>query len=222
MNIDQVKLDRKENNYFFIDIDNFFFEKLIHYVPSNIETYHLTLLSLLWSALVIVFGYLSSTNIQWLCASSVIIVAHYITDMLDGKVGKLRDTGLVKWGYYMDHFFDYIFMASIFIGYSFLLNAFFKFLLFGLFALLTGFMIHTFLYFSVTNKFKISWYRLGPTELRFFGVLINLLAMFLGAKIFSYVLIIFIIISTILLIMTVYKTQLLFWEIDMKAKVKNS
>ena len=39
------------------------------------------------------------------------IVLHYFTDHFDGKLGKYRDTGLRKWGFYMDHLFDYGFLV---------------------------------------------------------------------------------------------------------------
>jgi hypothetical protein len=45
----------------------------------------------------------------------------YVTDHYDGKIGKYRNTGLVRWGYYMDHLLDYVFLCSIIIGYAFIL-----------------------------------------------------------------------------------------------------
>ena len=44
-----------------------------------------------------------------------------MTDHYDGKIGKYRNTGLVRWGYYMDHLLDYFFLASVIIGYAFIL-----------------------------------------------------------------------------------------------------
>jgi phosphatidylglycerophosphate synthase len=31
-----------------------------------------------------------------------VIVFQYITDLLDGEIGRKRNTGLIKWGFYMD------------------------------------------------------------------------------------------------------------------------
>jgi len=35
-------------------------------IPTYIQTYHLTLLTLLWSLLALVFGHLAAQNISWL------------------------------------------------------------------------------------------------------------------------------------------------------------
>jgi hypothetical protein len=49
----------------------------------------------------------------------------WFTDCLDGALGRYRDTGIPKWGYYMDHFLDFVFMcialntAIIFFGTGF-------------------------------------------------------------------------------------------------------
>ena len=88
-------------------------------IPKNIETWHLTLMTIVWCAGVLIFGYLSKYNMNWLWGSSVMIACQYITDLFDGAVGRHRNTGLIKWGYYADHFLDYMFMSCILIGYSF-------------------------------------------------------------------------------------------------------
>ena len=90
-------------------------------IPRWLETYHLTLLTPVWSILIVVFGYLSSRDLRWLWMVNLMIAFHYLTDHFDGKLGKFRDTGLRKWGFYMDHLFDYGFLCAILIGYSFLL-----------------------------------------------------------------------------------------------------
>ena len=49
---------------------------------------------------------------------SLMIVLQYLTDLFDGEVGRQRNTGLIKWGFYMDHFLDYLFLSSlVFVGY---------------------------------------------------------------------------------------------------------
>src|SRR3954466_7368065 len=67
-------------------------------VPRWLETYHLTLLTLVWCAFILLFGWMAKRNIQWLWMVSVMIVLQYLTDLFDGAIGRARDTGLVKWG----------------------------------------------------------------------------------------------------------------------------
>ena len=87
-------------------------------IPSWIETYHLTLLTPFWSLGIVGFCYLAKFNLRWLWMVNLMIVLHYFTDHFDGKLGKYRDTGLCKWGFYMDHLFDYGFLCSILLGYT--------------------------------------------------------------------------------------------------------
>ena len=65
-----------------------FVAKYVTRVPRFLETYHLTLLTLVWCALILVFGWMAKSNIQWLWMVSVMIVFQYITDLFDGAVGR--------------------------------------------------------------------------------------------------------------------------------------
>jgi phosphatidylglycerophosphate synthase len=77
----------------------------------------------LWSTGTVIFGWLARDNRVWLHAMSVMVFGQWLTDSLDGSLGKLRKQGLVKWGFYMDHLLDFLFAGSIVIAYSFLVNA---------------------------------------------------------------------------------------------------
>jgi len=70
-------------------------------IPCWLETYHLTLLTPVWSIMIAVFGYLAARDLRWLWLVNLMIVLHYFTDHFDGKLGKFRDTGLRKWGFYL-------------------------------------------------------------------------------------------------------------------------
>lgn len=90
--------------------------EIIPYLPSFINTYNLTLISIIWSSLTIYAGYKAQKNVNWLYLVIACIYLHLTTDNLDGAVGKYRNTGAVKWGYFMDHSMDFIFINSIFIS----------------------------------------------------------------------------------------------------------
>ena len=83
----------------------------------------MTPLTPVWSIGIVLFGYLAVRDLRWLWLVNLMIVLHYFTDHFDGKLGKFRDTGLRKGGFYLDHLFDYGFLCSILIGYSFLWRA---------------------------------------------------------------------------------------------------
>ncbi len=86
-------------------------------IPQPILSHHLTAVTLIWSAGTILFGYLAIDDRVWLHGMSVMVVGQWLTDSLDGTLGKYRKQGLVKWGFYMDHLLDFVFAGSIVIAY---------------------------------------------------------------------------------------------------------
>src|ERR1044072_3349482 len=151
-------------------------------IPRWLETYHLTLLTPFWCLGIVGFSYLAASNLRWLWMVNVMIVLHYFTDHFDGKLGKYRDTGLFKWGFYMDHLFDYGFLCSILLGYTLLIpeRAFFNMLL--VLCVFSALMFHTYLLLATTEQFKVSFGWFGPTEMRVALVVINGLIIKFGTR----------------------------------------
>lgn len=191
-------------------------------IPRRVETYHLTWLTLLWSVLIACGSYLAGRNIKWLWLVSLMIALHYVTDFLDGKLGKYRQTGLVKWGFLMDHFLDYFFLCSLLIGYSFILPPASTFHLFLVFAVFAGFMLHSFLAFAVTGKLRISVCKLGPTEFRLALITINTLLIYYGTKKMIVALPYVAFFSLIALCLNAYRTQKAIWRIEMRGETPRS
>jgi len=175
-------------------------------LPSFLNGYNLTWLNIPWIVLILFFGWLAKNNISWLWASTAVIVLQYITDCLDGAVGRYRKSGLNKWGYYMDHLLDYLFVGAIIIGYSFIVPDSY-FLLLAITALLGGFHINTHLITNLSNQFQMGYAKIGPTELRVFIITLNVLAIFFGSKIIATVLPYFTILLLVVLSFSIYKRQ---------------
>jgi len=192
---------------------------LLPMVPKWLETYHLTLSTVIWSLLIVLFSFLARFNIKWMWLTSLMIVFQYITDLLDGAVGRKRNTGLIKWGYYMDHFLDYIFLCSILIGYSMLVRDYNKYVLFFVLALFGAYMVNSFLSFAATNEFKIAYLGIGPTEIRLIFIIANALLILSKNNMMVERAIPFVLgFSAFGLFITVYRTQEMLWRIDMKNK----
>lgn len=214
---------------------------LVPKVPNFIQTYHLTYMTLLWCIWILVFSYIASKNwLWWLHFVSVFIFLQYITDLLDGEVGRRRNTGLIKWWYFMDHFLDFIFLCSIVIGYVFImpktieqigvinfqlflfpLEINYYYLMFYTISIFVWFMIVSFLSFSATNKFQIAYYWFWPTEIRIFFIIFNTSLIFFPEYTLNYFVPIMLLMWGIGLIFLVYKTQKELWKIDMEEKEKN-
>lgn len=209
--------DKKESDSPVVEYEMGIAAKIVPKFPQWIETYHLTLLTLLWSVLIILFGYLSKENLNWLWLSSLMIIFQYLSDLFDGKLGKYRKTGLIKWGYYMDHFLDFIFLCVIIISYAFLLPAGYLYILFFL-TVAGAFMVNSFLLFSVTNKFEITFFKIGPTEGRAIFIILNTLIIFFGSNFLKVSLPYIISFLALALIIVVFSTQKKIWKIDMDNK----
>ena len=210
--------DQKVGKWLLVTYENRFREYLLPKVPKKVETYHLTLSTLLWCFLIIVFSFLAKYNIHCLWVVSLSIFMQYITDLLDGAIGRRRNTGLIKWGFYMDHLLDYLFLCSILIGYSLLLPDQFKYALFFILALFGSFMVNSFLSFAATNEFQISYLGIGPTEVRIIFIIVNTLLIFFGPTYMVHSMPYILLASAFGFFVTVYKTQKVMWALDMKTK----
>jgi archaetidylinositol phosphate synthase len=213
---------RKTNTSFLSPWERRMIPFILPRIPAWLQTYHLTMLTLAWSLLIMFFSYLAATNIRWLWFVSVMIVFQYITDYYDGKVGKFRNTGLFRWGYYMDHLLDYFFLCSVIIGYAFILPERSRYQLLFLLALFGAFAMSTFLAFSATDRLKISFLKLGPTEFRLVLVVINTLLIGFGTKYMVSALKYVNVGAVLSLCLLVYQTQKKIWELDMQYKQREN
>ncbi|MHC4159618.1 MAG: CDP-alcohol phosphatidyltransferase family protein [Planctomycetota bacterium] len=199
-----------------------FIHKNVYKFPPWIEGYHLTLMTIPLSAGLIVFGYLARNNYHWLWLSSLMLVLQWFTDCFDGALGRFRDTGIPKWGYFMDHFLDFVFMCSIFIGYSFLLEGLSRQIVCLFIPVFGSFMVSSYLAFGATGEFKITYLWAGPTEIRIWFIVLNCLIIMFGTGFIEKVLIYILVLSIIFLCVVVYRTQKYIWNIDMQDKAKNA
>ncbi len=195
--------------------------KVVPRIPRRIETYHLTMTTLLWSAGVIGFSLLARDNILWLAGASAMIFAQYVTDLFDGAVGRYRNTGLVKWGYYMDHFLDYVFTAALIAGFAIIAPVGLDFWFLGLLAVAGGFMVNSFLSFAATNELEIYFYGMGPTEFRIFLIAVNTSLMITGTGHFAYTIPAVCGLSALGLAALMYRTHKKLWQIDMDAALED-
>ncbi len=187
-------------------------------IPLWLETHHLTMLTLVWSLSILLFSYFAATNIKWLWVVSLMVILQYVTDYYDGKVGKYRNTGLARWGYYMDHLLDYFFLCSIIIGYAFILPEESRYQLLFMLAVFGAYDFSTFLAFAATDRLKISYLKFGPTEFRLAIVVINTLLIFYGTKHMINSLKFVNAGAVVGLCLIVYKTQKQIWKMDMEQK----
>ncbi len=208
----------KTNTSFLTPLERRLAVRVLPRIPSWLETYHLTMLTLVWSGFILFFSWLAARDLRWLWGVSSMVAMQYVTDHYDGKIGKYRGTGLVRWGYYMDHLLDYVFLCSVIIGYSFILPERSRFQILIMLAIFAGYEVSTFLAFAATDRLKISYLKFGPTEFRLALIVINGLLVQFGTRQMVNGLKYVNVGAAIGLVLMVYRTHKLLWELDMKHK----
>jgi len=208
----------KTNTSFLTPLERRLAIRVLPRIPSWLQTYHLTMMTLIWSAMILLFSYMAANDLRWLWMVSLMVFLQYVTDHYDGKIGKYRNTGLVRWGYYMDHLLDYVFLCSIIIGYSFILPDKSRYQILIMLAIFAGYEVSTFLSFASTDKLKISFMKLGPTEFRLAVIVINALLVEYGTRKMVNGLKYVNIGAAIVLAIIVYQTHKVIWQMDMREK----
>ena len=129
----------------------------------------------IFGSLMIFAGYvLTNLRIEWLWLASAGFLVNWYGDSLDGTLAHVRGTQRPLYGYYLDHTVDALNELLMFfgIGLSVLCN---------IWIALTGFIFYLLLTLNVSmnahlkSEFKLTYAKLGPTELRIIMVIINTL-----------------------------------------------
>ncbi len=212
--------DRKTGQSLLGPIERRFIDWAVPKVPKPIMSHHLTMLTLAWSILMVLFGALANSQPVWLHAMSVLVFLQWLTDSLDGSLGKYRKQGLVKWGFFMDHFLDLLFAGSLVIAYSFMVEVWWLRLCFLVLLLVTcAAMAVSFLAFAATNKFQIAYYGIGPTEIRIGYIALNTLVYVVGTAVFSWGVPVVLAMNIAALVVLAVQTSKQLWALDVEANV---
>ena len=203
-------------------VEDRFLRWLLPHFPRWMQGNHLTLMTILWSAGVVLAGWLARGDLRWLWLSSAMLVLQWFTDSFDGKLGKLRNLGIRRWGYFMDHFLDYVFLMSIIGGYGLLIVQVREYWWLALMGVSGAFMVNTFLSFAATNEFRISILKVGPTEMRLFFILVNTAIIFFDTAWVAFSIPYVAAGFTLALAWSVFTTQRLIWRLDMDLKRSRS
>ena len=141
-------------------------------VPRTIRSNHLTALGMVGAAGAGAAYALSNYDPAWLWAASLMLVVNWVGDSLDGTLARVRGTQRPKYGYYLDHVVDAFSTAVIGLGIG--LSPYVDLgLALGLVVVYLALSINVYLESTVFGVFKISYGRLGPTEVRLLLILLN-------------------------------------------------
>lgn len=139
----------------------------------------LTMIGIL-GAVIIFIGYvLSNLNTAFLWLATFGFIVNWFGDSLDGTLARYRKIERPKYGFFVDHTVDAFSQLLIFSGIGLS-----PFVSFGpaLLALVGYLLMSVLVYVDtyVTGVFKISYGKLGPTEMRVIGIILNMAFLYLG------------------------------------------
>lgn len=215
--------DKKKGQSLLGPYERRFIDAVVPKVPGPIMSQHLTALTALWAAGTVLFGWLATRDLAWLHAMSIMVVGQWLTDSLDGSLGKYRRQGLVRWGFFADHILDLLFAGSVVIAYSFLVEAaWLQFLFLVLLLVTCATMATSFLSFAATNQFQIAYYGLGPTEIRIGYIVLNTFVTFVGTEVFSWGVPVVVGVNVAAFAVLATQTSRNLWRIDYEANVDNA
>ncbi|MEW6029397.1 MAG: CDP-alcohol phosphatidyltransferase family protein [Chloroflexota bacterium] len=133
-------------------------------------------------ALVTSLGYILSNNDgNFLWLASFGFVVNWFGDSLDGTLARYRHIERPRFGFFIDHTTDAFCQAMIFLGLG--LSPYVAFNVASV-ALIGYLMLATLAYIRtcVVGEFKISYGKLGPTEIRVLAILLNISMYFFGPR----------------------------------------
>jgi len=151
-------------------------------LPKGINSDHLTVLglsSMIAAALAYWFS-AASPNALWIV--NICLVLNWFGDSLDGTVARVRNRQRPRYGYYVDHVVDVIAISILMTGMA--LGGQLRPGIAGVF--LVGYLLlssEVFLASHALNKFKISYFKFGPTELRILLIAGNLFVYYMNPQI---------------------------------------
>ncbi len=148
-------------------------------LPAWVTPDILTGLGVFASVLIGVSFYLTNFSPAYLWLASFGLVLNWFGDSLDGTLARYRKIERPLYGFFVDHAVDSLDEAIVFIGIG--LSPYVDFNI----AMLTlvGYLllsINVFLYTYVKGVFRISFARLGPTEVRILIIIVNAIMFFIG------------------------------------------
>lgn len=152
---------------------------LAAHMPAWVTPDTLTVIGVL-GGVVVAAGYALTNYSPWfLWLASFGFVINWFGDSLDGSLARYRDIQRPRYGFFIDHTVDALIETLIVLSMG--LSPYIRFDLAAL-VLIGYLLLSVFIYITmlVTNEFRLSYGKFGPTEVRVIAILANALIFFIG------------------------------------------
>lgn len=152
---------------------------LAAHLPAWVNPDILTGIGVLGGVVIFLSYYLTNINPNFLWLASLGLVINWFGDSLDGTLARVRDIQRPRFGFFIDHNLDALTETMIVLGLG--LSPYVRFDLAAL-ALIGYLLLSVMVYVQqiVTNEFRISYGKLGPTEVRIIIIIVNTFIFFIG------------------------------------------
>ena len=159
------KTDKRVNDIFFGPLERPALQWLCAHMPAWVNPDMLTIIGV-GGGLIIAVGYwLSNFDKNFLWLADFGFVVNWFGDSLDGSLARYRKIERFQYGYFVDHTVDTLTQTMIciglglspFVGFNYAMLALVGYLQLG---------ILTYVNTAVTGVFKMSYGKIGPTEIR--------------------------------------------------------
>ena len=154
---------------------------LAAHMPDWVTPDTCTLVGLLGSLGVAASYILSSYDRNFLWLASLGFVVNWLGDSLDGTLARYRRIERPVYGFFVDHTIDAFSVSVIVLGLGLTPYVSFNIACLTLIAYLL-LCVLVFVRTSAVGEFKISYGRLGPTEIRVFAIVLNTIMYFGGVQ----------------------------------------
>ena len=142
--------------------------------PTWVTSDFLTFIGVLGAIIFVAGGLLANVDARWLWLSSLGLAVNWYGDSLDGTLARVRQTQRPIYGFFIDHTLDALTtcLICIGIGLSPVMRMDIALLLMGGYLCLS---IYTYISTIIINEFRLTYGKLGPTEVRLLLIAINTL-----------------------------------------------
>jgi archaetidylinositol phosphate synthase len=153
---------------------------LAEHMPAWMTPDKLTLTGVLGSVIILAGYLLTNFSDAFVWLASVGFVINWFGDSLDGTLARYRKIERPRYGFFVDHTVDAFSYLLVFGGLGLSIYVSFNA---AMLALVGYLMMSLFIYVDtyVTGRFKISYGRFGPTEVRALAILLNVAFFAFGA-----------------------------------------
>jgi archaetidylinositol phosphate synthase len=148
-------------------------------LPAAVAPDQLTTLGIVGALLTAVGYVLSCFSLSWLWLACAGLSINWLGDSLDGTLARMRRIERPRYGFFVDHTSDLFCQSMTFLALGVSPLAHFSVACLGLISFLMAF-VYTLITAQARATMRITYFHVGPTEIRVLLLLGNLLALTVG------------------------------------------